>query len=256
MPQISVVIITFNEEKNIERCLLSVKDVADDIVVVDSFSTDRTEEICEKHGARFIKHVFEGHIEQKNWAITQAKYPHVLSLDADEALSKELIHSILEVKSDWKYDGYYFNRLNNYCGKWIKHTIWYPDRKMRLLDSRKGSWKGVNPHDKYEMKVRTSVKHLKGNLLHYSFNSISEHINQVNKFSDIAAMAYYERGYKANFLKIIINPIWMFFRSYFFRLGFLDGHYGLKVSVTAAYGTYLKYLKLREITLKKISELS
>ena len=114
MPKISVVVITYNEEKNIGRCLESVKDIADDIVVVDSFSTDSTEEICKKHNARFIKHAFEGHIQQKNYAITQAQYPHILSLDADEALNEELKKSILKVKESWNADGYYFNRLTNY----------------------------------------------------------------------------------------------------------------------------------------------
>src|ERR1035437_3751774 len=132
MIQLSVVIITYNEEYNIARCLESVKTIADDIVVIDSFSTDKTKEICESAGVRFVQHKFEGHIEQKNWAITQAKFPHILSLDADEALDGTLIKSILEVKNNWKYDGYYMNRLTNYCGKWIYHCGWYPDRKLRL----------------------------------------------------------------------------------------------------------------------------
>ena len=104
MPQISVVIITYNEEKNIARCLHSIKEIADDMVVVDSFSTDKTKEICIANGARFVEHRFDGHIEQKNWAITQAKYPHVLSLDADEALDKTLKKSILEIKNNWQHD--------------------------------------------------------------------------------------------------------------------------------------------------------
>jgi glycosyltransferase involved in cell wall biosynthesis len=114
MPQLSIVIITFNEEKNIERCILSVKDIADDIVVIDSFSTDGTEAVCKSLGVRFVKNPFAGHIEQKNFAITQAKFPHILSLDADEQLSAELKSSILYVKQNWDADGYYFNRLTNY----------------------------------------------------------------------------------------------------------------------------------------------
>src|SRR4051812_21243374 len=121
MPEISVIIITFNEERNIARCLDSVKDIADDIVVVDSHSTDKTEEICRSKGVRFVRHAFDGHIEQKNWAITQAKYPYILSLDADEALDDELKMAIKKVKQNWEYDGYYMNRLTNYCGKWIYH---------------------------------------------------------------------------------------------------------------------------------------
>ena len=123
--QISVVIIAFNEERNIGRCIDSVKEIADDIVVVDSFSKDNTEEICSEKNARFIQHPFEGHIEQKNWAITQAKHQYVLSLDADEALDEQLISEISFIKSNWTHDGYSMNRLNQFCGKWIKHGGWY-----------------------------------------------------------------------------------------------------------------------------------
>lgn len=142
MPKISVVIITYNEERNIGKCLESIKEIADEVVVVDSYSTDRTEEIVKSMGGKFIQHPFEGHIEQKNWAITQAKYPHILSLDADEIPSDRLTESILNIKENWSHDAYYFNRLTNYCGKWIKHTSWYPARKLRLWDSRKGEWGG------------------------------------------------------------------------------------------------------------------
>jgi len=114
--RISAVIITFNEERNIQRCLESLVNVADEIVVVDSYSTDGTEEICKLFNAKFIRHRFHGHIEQKNWAILQASSPYILSLDADEALSDELRASILKVKENWTNDGYYFNRLTNYCG--------------------------------------------------------------------------------------------------------------------------------------------
>ena len=138
MVSLSAVIITYNEEKNIERCLLSLKGVVDEIVVVDSFSQDRTEAICAQYGVKFIQHAFEGHIQQKNWAITQASSPYVLSLDADEALSDELRQSILEAKNNWTAQGYFFNRLNNYCGQWIRHSGWYPDRKLRLWDARLG----------------------------------------------------------------------------------------------------------------------
>lgn len=251
MPKISVVIITFNEERNIERCLLSVKDVADDIMVVDSFSTDRTEEICNNFKVRFITNEFKGHIEQKNWAITKAKYPHILSLDADEALSEELKSSIIEIKNNWLYDGYYFNRLTNYCGSWIRHTGWYPDKKLRLWDSRKGQWKGVNPHDKYELIEGATKKYLKGNLLHYSFFSISQHIQQVNKFSDISAEAYLKKGKKSNLLNILIHPVWKFLHLYFFKLGFLDGYYGLIISIISANAAFLKLIKLKQLQLEK-----
>ncbi len=252
MPKLSVVIITFNEEKNIGRCLESLKGIADDIVVVDSFSIDRTEDIVKSYGGRFIRHPFEGHIEQKNWAITQAKYPHILSLDADEVLSPRLKDSILEVKEDWKVDGYYFNRLTNYCGKWIRHTSWYPARKMRLWDSRKGKWGGINPHDKFKLEKGATKKYLKGDLLHYSYYTINEHIEQINKFSTIVAKAYYRENRRASYFNIIFHPIWRVFRDYFIKLGFLDGFYGLVISVNAAHETFLKYIKLRNLYKEQI----
>ena len=138
--KLSVVIITFNEERDIERCLKSVETVADEIVVVDSYSTDRTEEICKIYKARFIQHSFAGHIEQKNWAIGQASHPHILSLDSDEALDETLRQSILNAKENWQGAGYTMNRMTNYCGKWIRHCGWYPDQKLRLWESNKGRW--------------------------------------------------------------------------------------------------------------------
>src|ERR1044072_6613958 len=142
--QLSVVIITFNEERNIGRCLDAVREIADDVVVVDSFSTDKTELICREKGARFVQHRFDGHIEQKNWVVTQAKFTHILSLDEDEAPDEELKNEILKAKADWKFDGYEMNRLTNYCGKWIRHCGWHPDTKFRFWDSRKGEWGGIN----------------------------------------------------------------------------------------------------------------
>lgn len=197
MPQISVVIITYNEEKNIARCIQSVKNIADEIVVLDSYSTDSTKSICEKLGVNFYQHTFDGHIEQKNRAITYAKYPHILSLDADEALDDTLQKSILNIKNNWTHDGYYMNRLTNYCGHWVKHCGWYPDTKLRLWDSRKGSWTGINPHDKYELfNGDKNTLHIKGDILHYSFNSVNDHYKQVEYFTNISSKAYFEKGKK------------------------------------------------------------
>jgi glycosyltransferase involved in cell wall biosynthesis len=251
MVPISAVIITFNEEKNIGRCIDSLQGVADDIVVVDSFSKDKTMEICLSKGARFVEHKFEGHIEQKNWAITQAKFPHVLSLDADEALDEELLNSIRSIKGNFDKEGYYMNRLTNYCGQWIKHCGWYPDKKLRLWDSRKGGWTGINPHDKYEMfSGDKNTGWLKGNILHYSYFSIDDHYKQVEYFTEIASKAYAQAGKKAPFYKLIVNPIAKFIDHYFLKLGFLDGHNGFLISKISAYATWLKYKKLRSILRK------
>ncbi|MFI5135444.1 MAG: glycosyltransferase family 2 protein, partial [Chitinophagales bacterium] len=145
---ISAVIITFNEEKKIARCIDSLNGVADELVVVDSFSTDATVEICKAKSVRFIQHAFEGYIQQKNFAVTQATNDFILSLDADECLSEELRLSILAVKNDLKFDGYIMNRRTNFCGQWIHHSGWYPDRKLRLWNRNKGAWGGTDPHDK------------------------------------------------------------------------------------------------------------
>jgi len=247
MTPISVVIITYNEEKNIGRCIDSVIPIADEIVVVDSFSSDNTESICKEKGVHFIRHTFEGHIEQKNLAITQAKYPHILSLDADEVLSEKLRKNILEVKENWQYDGYYVNRLNNYCGKWIRHCGWYPDRKLRLWDSRKGKWTGTNPHDRFEMEKGAKTQNLKGDLLHYSFSSIKQHMDQVNLFSDIKAQMAFQKGKKSGLLKILFFPMFKFFRGYILKLGFLDGFYGYIICRNTAHGEFLRYAKLRRM---------
>jgi glycosyltransferase involved in cell wall biosynthesis len=243
MPKLSVVIITFNEERNIGRCLESVKDIADEIIVVDSFSTDETKTICKSYGAKFIKHAFEGHIKQKNFAISQAKYTHQLSLDADEALSGELKAEILKVKENWDADGYRMNRLSNYCGKWIRHSGWYPDTKLRLYNSGKGLWAGMDPHDKFELEPESSIRKLKGDILHYTYYTIDEHILQANKFSSIAAKELVSKGKPIYFFKMFLNPIAKFIRNYILHLGFLDGFYGFIICQITANETFLKYIK-------------
>jgi glycosyltransferase involved in cell wall biosynthesis len=246
--QISVVIITFNEERNIGRCLDAVRDLADEIVVLDSFSTDRTAEICTEKGARFIQHAFDGHIQQKNRAITYATYPYVLSLDADEAPDGELIAAILLAKSDWKYDGYSMNRLTNYCGQWIRHCGWYPDVKLRLWDSRKGKWGGANPHDKYEMLDTTArTWHLAGNILHYSYYTVEEHYRQTDKFSTIAAKALAAEGKSSHLFEALIKTLAKFIRNYFIKAGFLDGKIGFVVCRISAYETWMRYRKLASL---------
>ena len=248
MIQLSAVIITFNEEKNIERCLKSLEGVADEIVVVDSFSKDRTKEICENYGVKFVEHAFEGHIEQKNYAITQASSPYVLSLDADEALDERLKASIIAVKANWQADGYAMNRLTNYCGKWIRHCGWYPDTKLRLWDARKGEWGGDNPHDKFELFDKSAKTiHLNGDILHYSYYTLEDHFKQVRYFTDILAKAQFERGKKAPLIVMMLSPIVKFTKDYFIKLGILDGFSGLKISAISAYATFTKYRKLRAL---------
>lgn len=247
MIKISAVIITFNEERNIVGCLQSLEGIADEIVVVDSFSTDATEELCKQFNVRFIQHPFDGYMQQKSWACDQAESDYILQLDADEQLSDELKQSILEVKSDWKADGYYFNRITNYIGKWIKHSGWYPDAKLRLWDRRKGTWSGINLHESVKMSENAIVGKLKGDLMHFSYYSIQQHLNQINSFTEIAAKEGIAKGKNTSLPIIIIKVVWKFKRDYFFKLGFLDGYYGFVVCSMSAYTTYVKYLKMREL---------
>lgn len=245
--ELSVVFITYNEEKNIGRALDAVKEIADDIVVVDSFSQDNTVEICKSNGARVVQHRFEGHIQQKNFAVTQALFPYVLSLDADELPDETLKKSILEAKNNWNADGYTMNRLTNYCGTWIHHCGWYPDRKLRLWDSRKGRWGGINPHDKYEMDEGCEIKHLKGDLLHYSYYTREDHYKQIAKFTDILAKSMFEKGRKVTWPFIIVATAFKFIRDYFIKLGFLDGKSGFIISWLSAGATFKKFKKLRTL---------
>jgi len=245
MEKLSAVVITYNEEKNIERCIRSLEGIADEIVVLDSFSTDHTKEICEKYKVKFFTHKFSGYIEQKNKAITYATYPLVLALDADEELSGSLKASVLQVKENRSADGYTMNRMTNYCGKWIHHCGWYPDRKLRLFDIRKGRWAGLNPHDRFVMDKGATVKHLKGNLLHYSYYSVSQHHQHIKIFSSIWAKAKFEQGGKAPFFRIWGSPAIRFLNCYFIQLGFLEGIAGWRICTISAKESYEKYRKLR-----------
>jgi glycosyltransferase involved in cell wall biosynthesis len=247
MPKISAVIIAFNEEQYIEKCMASLEGIADEIIVVDSFSTDRTEDICGKFNVRYIKHKFEGYVEQKNYALSLAVYPYVLSLDADEALSDELKKSILKTKDNFIYDGYFLNRLNNYCGKWIKHSRWYPDKHLRLFNPTKGKWIGPNPHDRFKLNPGSKVARLKGDVFHWYYASIEEHWDKVNRFSTISANEYFKAGMKSGPLTAHIHMVWSFFRSYILNAGFLDGYLGYTGCVITAMSSFLKYSKLRRL---------
>jgi len=245
--KLSAVIITFNEAEHLDKCLSSFESVADEILVVDSFSTDRTKEICEKHDVRFIKQKFLGYKEQKNFAMSKARFNYILSVDGDEALSEQLKNSILEIKNNWTLDGYYCNRLNNYCGQWIKYSDWYPDRKLRLFKKNTGEWKVINPHDSFKLYHGRKSGRLKGDLLHWIYRDYKEHKEKVERFSSIAAQSYYDLGIKSSLVKIIWRPSWAFLKAYLFRRGFLDGKNGWLISKETFNVTYLKYTKLRKI---------
>lgn len=249
MLKLSVVIITLNEQRNIERCIESVKDITDDIVVLDSFSTDETEAICRKHRVGFYQSKFNGYGSQKNKALAYAKYKWVLSLDADEALSEELKQAILAIDANPACDAYTFNRLTNYCGKWIKH-IWYPDTKLRLWNTGKGKWNNNKIHEAIQLEADAKIEHLCGDLLHYSFYSIYQHIEQVNKFTELMAQQAIQRNKRSSKTAVMTHAIGSFIRNYFFRKGFLDGWYGFVISVIAVQTNFLKYLKIYELQKK------
>ncbi|MCB2221460.1 MAG: glycosyltransferase family 2 protein [Bacteroidetes bacterium] len=243
MPSLSVVIITLNEEKNLARCIDSVQEVADEIVIIDSFSTDRTEQIAREKGARFIQHAFEDYVQQHSFADGQATYDHILSLDADEALSSDLAQSIKVAKKYWKSDGYFMNRKTNYCGKWINHSGWYPDKKLRIYDRRKGKWVGQKLHERFTLVTGSTTSHLKGDILHYSYYSIEGHVLQANKFSTMAAAVLIESGTKIPKHYLVIKPLAKFIRNYILKLGFLDGIYGFIICRITATETFYKYVK-------------
>lgn len=247
MVKISLVVITFNEAHNIRRCLESARGIADEILVVDSVSTDQTTAIAESLGARVIIQPFLGYVGQKRFAIGQAVHPIVLSLDADEALSETLRQSILEVKSRWTRDCYSMNRLSNIGGRWIRHGGWYPDRKMRLFDRGKYEIAGIDPHDKFVPLSGASSSYLKGDILHYTNADINSRVHTVNRFSTVAAQAFYDRGKRGSWMRLLFKPFFRFFTEYFLRLGFLDGFYGFVIAKTSAQYVFLREGKLLEI---------
>ena len=246
MVKISAVIITFNEEKNIARCLESIKGIVDEIIVVDSFSKDKTSEICLSHNVQFIQTDWKGYSETKNFANSKAENDWILSLDADEALSEELKKSILNAKKTGFNGCYSFNRLTNYCGTWVKFGGWYPDNKTRLFNRLEVKWTGLI-HENLEFNIPLTTTLLKGDCLHYSYYTVQEHINQTKKFSPIAAEMLQSKGKKATFVKRFISPAVKFIRDYFFKLGFLHGRKGFLICAISGYATYIKYKKLREL---------
>jgi|SRR5450432_1241615 glycosyltransferase involved in cell wall biosynthesis len=244
MEKLSVVIISFNEEKNISRCIDSVKDVADEILILDSYSTDQTVAIAESKGAVVKQEIFKGFIQKKNKALELASYDYILSLDADEALDPVLTDSIRRAKGNYTNRAFRMNRCSNYCGQFIRHGSWYPDTKIRLFDRRIAQWGGTNPHDKIVLRENIPVEHLKGDILHYSYHTISEHVMQNNKLSTLAAESLFAKGKKTNLFNVFVHPWWAFIQSYFIRAGFLDGLFGLVIAIQISHMTFLKHLKL------------
>lgn len=249
MQTLSVVIITLNEARNIKRCLDSVVPVADEIIVVDSFSTDETEALCQPYEQlRFVKHEWEGYVKQKNYANSLATCDLILSIDADEALSEELIKSIQTIKNQSvENKAYSMNRLMNYCGQWIRHGGWYPDVKVRIFGRGRAEWTGKKVHETLSLAQNTEIEHLNGDLLHYSFYSPEEHHHQMEKYATLSAEEMVENGKRSSVIAPYLHSGWKFLRDFVFKAGFLDGGKGWTICKTNAYGVWYKYKKAREL---------
>lgn len=247
MQPISVTIVTLNEERKIGDCLKSVR-FADEVVVVDSFSTDRTPEICRSFGVRFIQNPWPGYVGQKNFALDRSSHEWVLSLDADERCSRELREEIREVLRRNPADpaGYAIPRRVYYINRWIGHGGWYPDRKVRLFRKSAARWEGEDPHDRVGLRGRHGV--LKGGIHHFSFDDISAHFRTLDNFSSVAAGERIAKGKGACWVDIFFRPPATFLKMYFLKTGFLDGIPGLIIAVLSWFHVFCKYVKVRERT--------
>jgi glycosyltransferase involved in cell wall biosynthesis len=244
--KITATIITLNEERNIARAVESLRCV-DEILIVDSGSVDRTTELGEKLGARVIDANWRGYSAQKNWAAEQASNDWILSLDADEALSEALEAEIWNVKKTGAlFDAYTMPRLARYLGKWIYHSGWYPDRKVRLYHREKASFMGSFVHESVE--TRGSVGRLENNILHFTCESLSEHIKTMDRYTTLAAQELASRRIRVPYSKLIVDPAWAFAKTYFIQRGFLDGPEGLTIAHMAAFYTFMKYSKARNMS--------
>ncbi len=244
--KIAATVITLNEERNIARAIESLR-CCDQIVVLDSGSTDRTVELATRLGAIVVEDNWPGYAKQKNRAAEYAEHDWILSLDADEALSEALEGEIWSVKKRGPaHDGYTMPRLAQYMGRWILHGGWYPDRKVRLYNRTKATWVGEFVHE--TVKVQGSVGHLDANLLHFTCESLSEHLRTLDRYTTLAAEELVFRKTKIGLTNLIFDPAWTFWRSYFLQRGFLDGMEGLTIAHMAAIYTFLKYAKARNMS--------
>ncbi len=244
--KITATIITLNEERNIARAIESLR-CCDEILILDSGSTDRTVELAQNLGTRVFEAGWRGFAGQKNWAAEQATHDWILSLDADEALSESLEAEVLTLKKNGpRYDGYTMPRQARYLGRWILHSGWYPDRKIRLYDRRKGRWVGDFVHESVHVKGR--VGHLESNILHFTCDSLSEHVKTMERYTTLAAQELAARKVKVPLWRLILDPSWAFWKTYVLQRGFQDGLEGLVIAYMAAFYTFLKYAKARNMS--------
>jgi glycosyltransferase involved in cell wall biosynthesis len=249
--KIAAAIITFNEEGNIERCIRSLQKVADEIIVLDSFSSDKTPEICQQLGVRFEQKEWMGYAKAKNYLNELTSCEYILSLDADEELSEELINAILKEKKQGLAGVYSLNRLTNYMGTWIKHSGWYPDIKIRLFPKEGSKWEGEFVHETLSYPSHLPVKLLHGHLYHYSYTSFEDHRKRADNYSALTAQKFHAAGKKASFCKPYLSAVGRFIGMYFIKKGFLDGKMGLKIALISAKSNVFKYKELRRLNHEK-----
>ncbi|MBD78810.1 MAG: glycosyl transferase [Crocinitomicaceae bacterium] len=247
MTKISAVIITLNEEKNIERCVLAAQKVADEVIILDSNSTDNTVELANQLNCVVVQQVWLGYSAQKNKANALAKHDFILSLDADEELDQTLINAILEEKSKGLTCAYSFNRLTNYCGHWIHHSGWYPDKKTRIFPKEGTQWEGEFVHETLKLPNGCTTVHLDGDLNHYSYNSYDEHRKRAEGYVKLSAESLFERGKQVGLFKPYLSGIAKFISMYLFNLGFLDGKMGVMIAWISAEASVKKYLILKQM---------
>ncbi|MDX1960961.1 MAG: glycosyltransferase family 2 protein [Leptospiraceae bacterium] len=245
--QFSVAVITFNEQENIGDCIRSFHDIADEVIILDSFSTDKTKEISlEFPKVKFFTRPFNGHIEQKNHAIELCSGEWILSLDADERVTDKLKEEILKIlNSNDLRVGFKVPRLTKHLGKFIRHSGWYPLKRYRFFRKGFAKWTGENPHDYIEINGEGGL--LSGDIIHYSFKDLTHQIDTINKFSSIVGYTRSVKNVGFPILKSIYKPFIKFLEIYFFKLGFLDGYAGFIIAVSSSFSTFLKFAKLYEI---------
>lgn len=248
MATISAIVITLNEEDRIGRCLKSLEGIAGEIVVVDSFSADSTAEICSDMGARVYTREFTGYRDQKEYATSLAVNDHIISIDADEEISPDLRRSLLMIiNQDTLRDYYTMNRLNICCGKVVKHSGLYPDRKIRIFNRTNCRWGEYNVHERVIPGKGTRGEHLKGNLIHHAYNSFDDFDRKIRHYSVISAREYHYAGKRTGPLAPYLHMSWRFFRNYFLRRGMFAGRCGYRICSITAKGVYLKYKELRRL---------
>ena len=247
MDPISAVIITKDERRNVERCLRSLAPVADELVVVDDHSTDGTRELCERLGARVVPHAFAGFGPQKNFANGLASHEYVLSLDADEALDEPLQRAILAAKAAGLRGAYAVSRLNSYYGRFVRHGLEYPDRKVRLFPRGRARWDERLVHEGLDLEPGLPVTRLDGHLLHYTYARLEEHAAKADRYTTLAARDAFQRGVAPSLLRVLLGPLVTFLRAYLLKRGFLDGAHGLVLAAMHAQGALLKHAKLWDL---------